>query len=74
MRLNEKKESDIPSIDILPLLIDFKSFAMKSNQHYLSPNRILWRFCFFAISWTTETIAIYNLIRSFRAKISNFKG
>ena len=24
MRLNEKKESDIPSIDILPLLIDFQ--------------------------------------------------
>ena len=24
MRLNEKKESDIPSIDTLPLLIDFQ--------------------------------------------------
>ena len=24
MRLNEKKESDIPSIDTLPLLIGFK--------------------------------------------------
>ena len=47
---------------------------MKSNQHYLSPNRILWRICFFAISWTTETIAIYNLIRPFRSKISNYKA
>lgn len=27
MRLNEKKESDIPSIDTLPLLINFQSIC-----------------------------------------------
>ena len=60
MHLNEKKESDIPSIDILPFLMIFKSFAMKSNQRYLSPNRNLWQFCLFDLSWTTEKIDIYN--------------